>query len=389
MIVKSYTGRTVQEALAKVRNDLGEAALIVETRSLKSPGLFGGRIGFEVVAAADQAVPASTRRAAASDTTSLRRTQAEVLARRAAVAAESVASSGHSGHSGHSGAPDLEGELAAIRAQLVRLGTGAPCPTGHLGDLASTFAHAELPDEVVAECDALLGRLGDRLPRARHAELLSRALARNLPCAGDLDWSQPRRLLVVGPTGVGKTTTIAKLAGDLVLKRGARVALATIDTYRIGAAEHLRAYADLLDAPLGVAQTPAQLAELVHGFAGYDHILIDTAGRSPADAARVHELSAFCHAVPGLEVMLAIAATSGRAEFAAVVERFGVLPVEHAVITKIDECAAFGRLYGCLRRHRLAVNYLTTGQEVPDDIVIADGSVLADGIFAVSAGAAA
>jgi flagellar biosynthesis protein FlhF len=192
--------------------------------------------------------------------------------------------------------------------------------------------------------------------------------------------------MLVGPTGVGKTTTIAKLAGDLVLKRKLRVALVTIDTYRVGAQDQLKAYADLLDVPCEVAATPAQFALALKRFADRDVVLIDTAGRSHADAARVHELKGFCRTASeaGLPaaVMLALAANGGRAEFAAVVERFSVLPIEHAVVTKLDECAAPGRLYGCLRRHRLPVAYFTTGQEVPDDIQPATSNAITARIVA-------
>jgi flagellar biosynthesis protein FlhF len=176
---------------------------------------------------------------------------------------------------------------------------------------------------------------------------------------------------------VGKTTTIAKLAGELVLTRHRTVALLTVDTYRVGAQDQLKAYADLLDIPFAVASTPAQLAQELKRFEGIDHVLIDTAGRSPGDTARVHELKGFCRAAPGIQVCLGLGANAGRAEFAAVVERFSLLPVEHAVVTKLDECAAPGRLYGCLRRHRLPVRWFTTGQEVPADIRPAEASILA------------
>jgi len=106
-------------------------------------------------------------------------------------------------------------------------------------------------------------------------------------------------------------------------------------------------------------------------------VLIDTAGRSPADTPRVHELKGFCRAAPGITVMLAAAATAGRAEFAAVVERFSILPLEHVVVTKLDECVAMGRLYGSLRRHRLPVCFVTTGQEVPHDIKPATAEMFA------------
>ncbi|TVR12169.1 MAG: flagellar biosynthesis protein FlhF [Planctomycetota bacterium] len=395
MIVRSYTGRTVAEALEKVRNDLGSQALIIETRTCKEPGLFGRQCGYEVVAAGDpdaQATsspsPARTSPraaekayAAATPTDPPRRpgtlpidfgnhqhSQASQL-----VASIPEATVGEFMQRG-----DLSLEIASIRRQLARLATGHGVPTDHLGaEVSQLFEERELPAEIIAECDEVIAKAGERIPEAKRAELLARYLARQLRCNPGIDWNATRCLIVAGPTGVGKTTTIAKLAGDLVLRRGRRIGLITVDTYRVGATDQLQAYADLLDMPFAVARTPAELGHAVDSMADCDNILVDTAGRSPADAARVHEIKGFCRAVPGMVVALAVAANAGRAEYASVIERFSLLPVEHCLLTKIDECSAPGRLYGCLRRHALTVSYCTTGQEVPDDIEAADALTLA------------
>jgi flagellar biosynthesis protein FlhF len=380
MIVRSYSGRTMSEALAKVRADLGTEALIIETRTVREPGLLGKNVGIEVVAARDDAdsLSGGPRQASATlaSVPQAATTQAAGLARERESTSVAVSSSAP--------AAGIEEELAAIKRQLARLAAGQGTPTGHLGEeLASTLEDAELPAEVVAELDAACAQAGERLDADRRSDFAALLLARGLPQVAPLDWTACRRLMLVGATGVGKTTTIAKLAGDLVLKRRKRVAFITIDTYRIGATDQLKAYADLLDVPLEVAATPVQLGRLLERFADFDHVLIDTAGRSPADAARVHELKGFCRAAPGIAVMLAAAATSGRAEFAAVVERFSILPLEHTVITKLDECAAAGRLYGCLRRHRLPVRFATVGQEVPEDIVQATPELFARQVVTV------
>ena len=379
MIVRSYSGRTMSEALAKVRADLGTEALIIETRTVREPGLLGKNVGIEVVAARDDADSLSGGPRQASTTLAsvpqAASNQAAGLARERESTTFSPTTAPGAG---------IEEELEAIERQLARLAAGQGTPTGHLGEeLASALEDAELPAEVVAELDAACAKAGERLDAARRSDFAALLLARGLPQIAPLDWSGCRRLMLVGATGVGKTTTIAKLAGDLVLKRRKRVAFITIDTYRIGATDQLKAYADLLDVPLEVAATPVQLGRLLERFADFDHVLIDTAGRSPADAARVHELKGFCRAAPGISVMLAAAATSGRAEFAAVVERFSILPLEHAVITKLDECAAPGRLYGCLRRHRLPVRFATVGQEVPEDITPASPELFARRVVTV------
>lgn len=346
MIVRTYTGRTVNEALLKVRAELGERALIIETRPWKEAGLLGTRAGYEVVAASDDDQPAPTPKS-----------QAAALLRAAEPAPRG---------------PDLSAELAAIRREMARLAAGIPARLHALGGLADELRDCGMPDEILNELDAACAAAGQRLNPERQRDFARLVLQRALAPVQALDWNQPRRLLVVGPTGVGKTTTIAKLAGELVLKRKARIALVTIDTYRVGAQDQLRAYADLLDVPMEVASTPAELARVMARFADRDHVLIDSSGRSPADETRLMELKGFCRACPGLSVALAVAGNAGRAEFASAVERFSILPIEHAIVTKLDECAEPGRLYGCLRRHRLPVRWFGTGQEVPEDLVAAD-----------------
>ena len=378
MIVRSYSGRTMAEALAKVRGDLGENALIIETRTVREAGLLGRTAGIEVVAARDDAAVDQVAEARVNPAVSSRERQATVQSWRtpelspietqASGLARAVAPvSAPASRSVEASA--IEDELAAIRRQLSRLAAGQGTPVGHLGEeFAQQLEDVELPAEHVAELDAACGKAGARLDPAKRSEFSALLLAKGLAHVAPLDWAGCRRLMMVGATGVGKTTTLAKLAGDLVLNQRKRVALITIDTYRVGAHDQLKAYADLLDVPLEVATTPAQLGRLLERFAGFDHVLIDTAGRSPSDTPRVHELKGFCRAAPGISVMLAAAATAGRAEFASVVERFSILPLEHVVVTKLDECVALGRLYGSLRRHRLPVRFVTTGQEVPHDI---------------------
>ncbi len=396
MKVKSFSGRTVAEALAQVREHLGEDALIIETRALRERGAFGRRIGYEVIAAHDPgrgtaddqrvgrggqdwrrellgqpasdppAAPAGTPRRLPAPLSRLRPDSdtpgsPEPPAPTPAVAMPPPATDG------------LGRELTAIRRQLARLFTGERLVTERLGSERLTALEGSgLPAEFIAELDEILGRAGDRLLPERHDEFLVRYLAQQLPNDGGMDWDGCRHLLLVGPTGVGKTTTIAKLAGDLVLNRKRRVALVTLDTYRIGAPEQLRAYAELLDIPFLVARGPTQLAEALAGLSDQDNVLIDTAGRNPEDTARLQELRDCCRSVPGLGVMLAVAATSASAEFACAVERFSLLPIEHAVVTKLDENREPGRLYGCLRRHRLPLDYVTFGQEVPTDIAAFD-----------------
>jgi flagellar biosynthesis protein FlhF len=384
MIIRSYSGRTISEALGKVKTDLGDQALIIETRTVKSPGLIGTTVGYEVVAALEHGTPATSASRPSTRSASIYAQHALTAAPTPNVtpAPVSTAETAATAKTAQTGDGHLSRELAAIRAELGRLAKGHHVATEQLGDFADRFTVGEMPDELSAELNRLVVAAGDRLPEHRRGDFLRAWLMRSLPCQPGIAWKTTRNIMVVGPTGVGKTTTIAKLAAQLVHDEGRKIGIITIDTYRVGAQDQLRAYADLLGVPLAVASTPAQFAKAMHEFADYDHVFIDTAGRSPADAARVHELRAFCRAASSdgaqLAVMLAIPATCGRAEFAAIVERFSILPLTHTVVTKLDECVAHGRLYGCLHRHHLEVAYFTTGQEVPSDIVAGDAALVVD-----------
>lgn len=239
MIVRTYTGRTVKEALTKVKTELGEGALIIETRPWKEPGLMSPRMGYEVVAAVDDE-PQTTY------ATKPPRTQADGL----------DATKTKAG-------PDMVGELAAIRREMARLASGMPSTYPALGELAEELIQSGLPSECLDELNMACAAAGARLDVTRRRAFARLVLGRALTTVIPPEPDSTRRMLVVGPTGVGKTTTIAKLAGELVLKRHARVALVTIDSYRVGAHDQLRAYADLLDVPMEIAATPVELARVL------------------------------------------------------------------------------------------------------------------------------
>ena len=177
-----------------------------------------------------------------------------------------------------------------------------------------------------------------------------------------------RVVAVVGPTGVGKTTTLAKLAANLRLREGLKVGLITVDTYRIAAVEQLKTYAELIDLPMQVVTSPEEMRRAVSEFHGLDVVLIDTAGRSPRDEPRIRELKACLDAAQADEVYLVLSLASGLPALETVATNFRPVGVTSLILTKLDESAAAGLLLQIARQFRLPVSYLTTGQNVPDDI---------------------
>lgn len=178
----------------------------------------------------------------------------------------------------------------------------------------------------------------------------------------------PRRIAFVGPTGVGKTTTLAKIAAQLKLKRGLRVGIVAADTYRIAAVDQLRTYAEILGLPVEIASSPRDAARACESLSEVDVVLIDTAGRSQNDHMKLSELKAFLASADPDETHLVLSATAGPRALAREAEAFGAAGIDRIVVTKLDEAATFGALVGLVARLGKGVSFLTHGQEVPDHI---------------------
>jgi flagellar biosynthesis protein FlhF len=179
---------------------------------------------------------------------------------------------------------------------------------------------------------------------------------------------RPLTIALVGPTGVGKTTTIAKLAATYRLKQGRRVGLITCDTYRIAAVDQLRTYAGIINIPLRVAMTPAEMRSACAAMADCDVILIDTAGRAPKDAARLGELRALIGAASPHQTHLVLSSSTAEASLLDAAERFAPLGCDRVILTKLDEAVSFGVVVNVLKRLNTRLSFVTTGQEVPDHI---------------------
>lgn len=242
---------------------------------------------------------------------------------------------------------------------------------------------AELRENGVGEkeCRALLAPVAAAAARgeggARLREALRESIAASVRCAPlKVNKGETKIMALVGPTGVGKTTTIAKLAA-LAYKRGAKVALITIDTFRVGGVNQLETYSRIMGVPLAVATTPAELATAIKAHADKHLVFIDTAGRSPRDREKLMEMKAFLAVNPAIETHLCLSATTRDRELAQAVARFGVLPVSRLLFTKLDESESFGSIVNVHLRDKFPLSYFTTGQRVPEDIETATSHRLA------------
>jgi flagellar biosynthesis protein FlhF len=439
--LKTYTAKSMPDALAMVRGDLGADAVILHTRSYKRGGVFGfgGQTVVEVTAGDGRTIGRQRKLAAERERAKRLADGVTMSPRLAAGKAGPGVGIGSANPGSDAAAGDLiRRTYAAARAELERsqpvvtAPAGAASPAVTMSPPIATDAQqlaAEmqavkrmvaqmmrqqqqraarsprqgLPDKLVDQylsllqqevaeelADEIVDLVRSDLPdaAAREDEAACRkavgsALASLLPTdpmAGKLQRTpdgRPRTIALVGPTGVGKTTTVAKLAATFKLKQNKRIGLITIDTYRIAAVDQLRTYAGIIGVPLQVVLSPEEMRQSLDRCGDCDAILIDTAGRSQRDDARLTELSRFLAAAEPHEVHLVLSSTCSQPVLMEAVERFSAIRTDSIIFTKLDEAVSFGVLLNVLRKVNKKLSYVTTGQEVPHQIEPGDSARLA------------
>ncbi len=234
----------------------------------------------------------------------------------------------------------------------------------------------ELQGKIIETVNKLPANSGEETLKGRLGEAFSRLIS----FAGTLRMKKntPRVIALVGPTGVGKTTTTAKLAAMYALSKGNKVALITMDIFRVGAVEQLKTYTRIMGIPLEVASTPKELERSVERHSDCDLILIDTAGRSHKDSEKLEEMKDFLESSIHSDIYLCLSATTKDKELEEILNRFSIFPISKVVFTKLDESESIGCIINLLLKANLQIAYFTTGQRVPEDIEVATPEKLAE-----------
>jgi flagellar biosynthesis protein FlhF len=382
MDLRTYRARSLPEALRLVRAELGDDASVLHTREVSSGLLrWFGRTEIEVTAsnevevasrlpetsrfshAREEAIPEPTREynvtanAAPAEATDYRLRFRELLHQDNDDGFSVVDSLCRAGDSPAQHGPSVS---AALRQQL----------------------HAAGVDEVTAAAWVAqsLQTINDEHISLRDAqEHLLRIVAAEIPLSGPIQVAAGERRVValVGPTGVGKTTTIAKLAAAFRLQKQCRVGLITLDTFRIAAVDQLKTYADIMNLPLEIASSAQEMSRALASLADCQLVLIDTTGRSPRDAMRIAEQRSMLAVADPDEVHLVLSAASSMACQQLAMRAYAGVNPTSLVLTKLDELPQAGCLAGLLRETSLPLSYTTHGQNVPDDIRAAERRWLA------------
>ncbi|MDI9259082.1 flagellar biosynthesis protein FlhF [Alicyclobacillus sendaiensis] len=364
MIVRRYVVKEMPEAVASIRRELGQDAVILSTRNIRVRKWLGLRSErrIEVMAAAKEDLAAT---AGASFGQALKRAMAESATERPSPSADSEAWA------------ELAREIAEIKRMLAasRQPDDAQSP-GSLGPVQGwrAFLQNEGVDAVLADRWArmALGEPGVAGDRSARAEALLGAILSDL---GALAHPAPIRrdsriVAFVGPTGVGKTTTIAKIAALHVLAGQRRVGLLTADTFRIAAVEQLKTYADILNVPIAIADEPDDVPRALASLSSCDLVLVDTAGRNFFASSSIEQTKRMLAPMEADEVLLVISLATKPADALKVANMAKPLGVDKFIFTKLDETSSVGMVPSLVALCQWPIAYVTTGQNVPDDIDI-------------------
>jgi flagellar biosynthesis protein FlhF len=388
MKAKTFHGATMADALTEVKRHFGPGAIILNTRTESRGGILGvgGKPHVEITAVRDMNdVPPAMRRGAMRI-----KPRAKLRADGAAVAVKQQSPPISSSRANDS--DRLLTEMASLRKMVGNLvrqnaATGSDAISSLPAPLYETYkklVSCAVAEEVATQ---LVERVRETLtadqlldPKAVRAAL-RKAITPMVPTAGPIRIEKrvgPYVVALIGPTGVGKTTTLAKLAANFCLREKRRVGMITLDTYRIGAIEQLKTYAQIIHVPLEVAATPEELAEAVDRMSDRDVILIDTAGRSQRDQGKLEQLRAFFAAATPDEVHLVLSGAAGTKVLDETIDQFSRVGFDRVIFTKLDEALGFGVILSSLQKAGADLSYVTTGQDVPRDISVGESGALAE-----------
>ncbi|MCL6453466.1 MAG: flagellar biosynthesis protein FlhF [Alicyclobacillus sp.] len=374
MMIRRYIVKEIPEAVVMIRRELGKDAVILNTRKVWVKQWFGlwrtRRI--EVVAATGDDVPRRAPAGLASaepkvDKPTPTRTPQQRVDRLSSIAADEV--------------QQLWNEIAQLKRYIDatgRLRTVQQWMDRLREHLAAQQVHPTYIEVLLEAMQRIQESQPNGTPLAvqpfdQVRQTFIRAVQDALGPLRDAKelGSETRVVAFVGPTGVGKTTTIAKLAAQHVLKGDRKVGLITTDTFRIAAVDQLRTYANILSVPLQVAYEPSELPEALAALSDCDLVLVDTTGRNFAKEAALEDLRRLLSAVPFDEVHLVVSLTAKADDIDVLATGFAELPVTHVVLTKIDETRTYGAFLNLLMKLGRPLSYMTMGQNVPDDIAVA------------------
>ncbi len=357
MKVKKFVAKDMPEAMKKIRADLGEEAVILNSKRIVTGGFFGlfTKKKIEVIAAIDEEERQRPRwneiKHVPPEKQDLKEEVEELKKVVASISSPASLSS----------QDRLPEKIQQIDQMLSEQEVSPYLREQVVEELLATWYRSDAPT------DALL------YEKTRDFFIEKMKKLSFGPVT-----SGPKIIHLVGPTGVGKTTTVAKIAAYYHLEKKQEVAFITTDTYRIAAVDQLKTYAKILNIPVEVAYSPADFQRAIEKFQNKDMIFVDSAGRNFQKQQYVKELQTMIDFNEEMTTYLVLSLTSKYKDMKNIVHQFSHIPIDRFVFTKKDETSTLGAMVNLVTEANKGVAYVTTGQNVPDDIEIADATRIVD-----------
>lgn len=360
MKIRKFRARNFSEALAEVKREMGADAVILSTRDKKGPGAY-----VELTAAVDHDMDMDPAGGSAGP---------RQFSGTEALQKEETASTYSSGRE----ISELKKEIMNIRGSLE---TMKNCGfrldiAGEQRDMYQFLRERSIRDEFALKLVERAGNI-DRIAEVMRADLsVSRTADRSFSVPSSLQGKEGRRIaMLIGPTGSGKTTTVAKLA-SMAVREGKKAAMISIDTYKIGAAEQIRIYSRMIGIPLDIVSDVEHFKKSIARFSDRDLILVDTAGQNPREERYIADLKGIYKTGIPLETHLLLSMSSDCDFLMDAHRHYQAVPVDFVAFTKTDEAVKLGTMYNLCCLYRKPVAYITTGQQVPGNIEYVDGKKL-------------
>ncbi len=380
MRVKRFVATNMQEAMAKVKNEMGNDAVILHTRHFKEGGFLGlfAKSYVEVTAALEQPKPNIQpvfQVAKPLVTWEENRGDSETNLSMPPVKTSSLFTY------------ELKEMKNLMQEMVEQIEQVAQIPQfPRLGqNLYQRLIKQEVEEKIAKKIVKTTLQQVNLQPELTPEQLeqifltnILRSLKKSKPIVlGKNRQDKPLLCALVGPTGVGKTTTIAKLAAMYAIMERKKVALVTVDTYRIAAVEQLKTVGEIMGIPVRVVFTPQNLRECIGELKDKDIIFLDTAGRSHKNIMQITELKSYLEIANPDHTFLVLSSTAKYQDMLEIINTYLDLNINRLIFTKLDETSSFGPIYNIACRNKLPLSYFTNGQNIPDDIEIADPIKLA------------
>ena len=362
MKVKKYVVKNMNEAMSKIRNELGKDAIIVSQRKIRKEGIKGYFTPklIEVTAALDRYNKNNEGQSMDSIKALIYNKQEEQ--KKALIAKEQFVQKDKRIENNEDSNSSIIKEVIEMKKMIKELQNNNAIEDKEDNVIDSFIDNLDISIESKKRIiEEMLKIDTDNEVEEKFKMVLDKIVP-------EYEDKEKKIEILIGPTGVGKTTTIAKLAGRKALLEKKKVGLITIDTYRIGAVEQLKTYSEIMNIPFKVVYSIKEMDEALEELKDCDSIFIDTTGRSAKNTMQISELRAYINKIPNKLIHLVISSTIKNKDIKVILQGYGVIDFDSIIVTKLDETSNYEILIDALIDGNKPISYMTLGQSVPDDI---------------------